>query len=127
MSLFLGVGVAFASLIVAFMMEGGSPLALIGPSAFLIIAGGLFGALVVSFGLGPVLKLPSYFVKALGSPAHNPTELVDIFINFAEKARKEGLLSLEEDLASEQFTKDLDPLIKRGMSMVDDGIDATAI
>lgn len=128
-SLIIGLGVAFGALVVAFILEGGNPLALIGPSAFLIIAGGLFGALVISFGLGPILKMPSYFIKAMNAPQHNPTKLVEVFIGFAEKARKEGLLSLEEELGSgSDFTgKEYDPLIKRGMSMVIDGIDATAI
>ena len=126
-SLFIGMGAAFGALVIAFMMEGGSPLALVGPSAFLIIVGGLFGALTISFGLGGVLKLPSYFIKALGAPNHNPTALVELFINFAEKARREGLLSLEEELNADLSGKDYDPLIKRGLSMVVDGIDAALI
>ena len=126
-SLLIGVGASFGALIIAFMMEGGTPLSLIGPSAFLIIAGGLFGTLSVSYGIGSVLKLPSYFGKALGTPNHNPTALVELFINFAEKARREGLLSLEEELNADLSGKDYDPLIKRGLSMVVDGIDAALI
>jgi chemotaxis protein MotA len=126
-SLIIGIGAAFASLIVAFMMEGGNPLALFGPSALLIIVGGLFGALTISFGLSEVLKLPKSIMKAMGAPPHNPIDLVDMFIDFAEKARREGLLSLEEEVNSDAKRKHDDPLIKKGMSMVVDGIDATAI
>jgi chemotaxis protein MotA len=126
-SLLLGIGIAFSALIVAFIMEGGSPLSLVGPSAFIIIVGGLMGALIVSFGLKRVLGIPKTFAKALTAPPHNPTGLVEMFINFAEKARREGLLSLEEEINSEAAGKDADPLIKRGMSMVVDGIDASAI
>ena len=126
-SLLIGIGAAIAALIIAFMMEGGKPVALIGPSAFLIIIGGLFGALTVSFGLSAVLKIPSFFGRAMNSPPHNPTALVEMFVNFAEKARREGLLSLEEDIESQLSDKSFDPLIKRGMSLVVDGIDASAI
>lgn len=126
-SLFIGLGAAFACLILAFVMEGGSPLALWGTSAFIIIVGGLFGALTISFGIGEVLKLPKYIGQTLGSPPHNPIALVDMFIDFAEKARREGLLSLEEEVNSDSSGAKSDPLIKKGMSMVVDGIDATAI
>lgn len=126
-SLLLGFGIGVTCLITAFVIEGGSPLALISVSALMVIVGGLTGALMISFGIQGVVKLPSFFIKCLNAPNHNPTALVELFINFAEKARREGLLSLEEELNADLSGKDYDPLIKRGLSMVVDGIDAALI
>lgn len=123
-SLILGMGTAFVCLIVAFLMEGGNPIKLIGPSAFVIIAGGTFGALAVSFGLAKVLKMPGGFIKAMKPTPHNGVKLVDLFIYYSEKARKEGLLSLEGDTEADAS---FDPLIKKGLSLVIDGTDANAI
>ena len=127
-SLMLGMGVAFGCLIMAFVIEGGNPLKLIGISALIIIAGGTFGALTISFGLPTLLKeLPSGFIRALNSSDLDHEKIVNLFVTFAEKARKEGLLSLEEDVQSELSAKEYDPLVKRGLSLVIDGIDASAI
>lgn len=127
-SLLLGIGLAFTCLIAAFMIEGGSPLKLIGISALIIIAGGTFGALTVSFGLGTVLKeLPAGIIRAMNTNELDLPKLINLFVTFAEKARKEGLLSLEEDIQSDLADKEYDPLVKRGLSLVIDGIDATAI
>lgn len=127
-SLMLGIGIAFGCLVVAFMMEGGSLGGLFSPSALVIILGGIFGALTVSFGISTVLKqLPSGFGKSLSSAHHDPSKVIELFLTFSEKARREGLLSLETDLESELSGKEYDPLIKRGLSLVVDGIDNSAI
>lgn len=124
MSLVIGLASAVGALLVAFMMEGGSPVKLVGPSAFVIIAGGMFGALTVSFGLAKVMKLPGGVIKSMKPTPHNGVKLVDLFIYYSEKARKEGLLSLEGDTEADAS---FDPLIKKGLSLVIDGTDANAI
>jgi len=123
-SAIIGIGSGFVCLIIAFMIEGGNPVALIGISALIIIAGGVFGALCVAFGLSGVLSLPVGFAKALKPAPHNGVKLVDLFIYYSEKARKEGLLSLEGDSEADGS---FDPLIKKGLSLVIDGTDANAI
>ena len=124
MSLVIGLASAVGALLVAFMMEGGSPVKLVGPSALVIIAGGMFGALTVSFGLAKVMKLPGGVIKSMKPTPHNGVKLVDLFIYYSEKARKEGLLSLEGDTEADAS---FDPLIKKGLSLVIDGTDANAI
>lgn len=126
-SLMIGLASGFGCLVIAFMMEGGNPLKLIGLSALVIIIGGTFGALAISFGVGTVLTLPAGVIRAMNAPQHDQTNQVNLFVTFAEKARKEGLLSLEEDIQSDLGNKEYDPLLKRGLSLVVDGIDASAI
>jgi len=127
-SMVLGIGLGFVCLIAAFIVEGGSPLKLLSVSAIMIIAGGTFGALTVSFGLPMVLKeLPGGFLRSMSAVEHDQSKLVNLFVTFAEKARKEGLLSLEEDIQSDLSSDEYDPLVKRGLSLVIDGIDASAI
>ena len=127
-SMVLGIGLAVTMLIAAFIVEGGNPVKLLSVSAAMIIVGGTFGAITVSFGLPVVLKeIPAGFIRALSSVEHDQSKLVNLFVTFAEKARKEGLLSLEEDIQSDLSSDEYDPLVKRGLSLVIDGIDASAI
>jgi chemotaxis protein MotA len=83
-----------------------------------IVIGGTFGAIFVSFPL-PVLKgIPKIFMKTIKNEVPNNIEIIKSLVKFSEKARKEGLLSLEQDLAEidEEF-------LKKGMQLVVDGTD----
>jgi chemotaxis protein MotA len=126
-SLIVGLGGALAALIMGFMLEGGNPLKLLSLSSIIIILGGTLGACIVSYGLTEVFAIPTSVGRAMTAAPHDFTKIVDLFINFAEKARREGLLSLESDIETELNDKSYDPLVKRGLSLVVDGTDGAAI
>ncbi|MDF2487024.1 MAG: flagellar motor protein MotA [Herbinix sp.] len=118
-SLILG----FAALIVAFALEGGHMAALLQPTAALIVFGGLLGAVGVSFP-GSVLKnIPKIILKAFSAKKQDRNEILQTFMKLSEVARKEGLLSLEqqvEELEMNDFTK-------IGLRLVIDGADEEVI
>jgi chemotaxis protein MotA len=105
-------------------MEGGNPGSLILPTPFIIILGGTFSALLVSFDLSEVLAMPKLISAAAKSVKTNEVQLANMFVGFAEKSRRDGLLSLEEDL---QSLGEADPLIKKGLRYVIDGTDSDAL
>lgn len=83
-----------------------------------IVLGGTFGAIFVSYPL-PVLKnLPKVMMKTFKNEIPNNIEIIKKLVKFSEKARKEGLLSLEQDLAEID-----DEFLKKGMQLVVDGTD----
>jgi chemotaxis protein MotA len=114
----MGIAIGFGGLLVGFIMEGGSPKGLIGVSAFVIIICGTFGALIVSFGLKEVMKVPKLFKETMKAAMGPSKELVQLLYNFAEKARREGLLSLEDDI--DKLDNDF---LKKGIRLVVDGVD----
>lgn len=120
----IGLPLGWVLLILAFVMEGGNPGSLILPTPFIIILGGTFSALLVSFDLSEVLAMPKLISAALKSVKTNETQLASMFVGFAEKSRRDGLLSLEEDL---QSLGEADPLIKKGLRYVIDGTDSDAL
>ncbi len=122
LSTIIGLAVGFGSLIVAVLMEGGSPLSFISPSAMLIVFGGTIGATLIAFPLEHVKKLPTLFQLAIKQQRHDSHELIELFNTLAEKARKNGLLSLESE------TQDVtDPFLKQAIMMAVDGIDAEVL
>ncbi len=66
------------------------------PSPWIIVVGGTIFAVVIAFPLPTVLKTPQYLAKAMFSDKDDPLEVLSTFTQLAEKARREGLLSLED-------------------------------
>lgn len=114
----LGLLIGFGAILGGMVLEGGSPASLWEPSAAIIVLGGTIGATMVSFPLSSVMKLPTLFVNAFFFKHVSPAEMVELFVRLAEKARREGLLSLEEE--SQQIK---DSFVRKGLSLVVDGTD----
>lgn len=109
---------AFGSLAVSVLMEGGSLRSLVNSSAALIVFGGSLGATLVAMPLSAVLRLPSVLKHALFSPQMEAGAVIELLGNLARVARREGVLALEGELLSIS-----DPFIRRGVQLVVDGTD----
>ncbi|MDF2943071.1 MAG: motility protein [Herbinix sp.] len=111
--------VSFGALILAFVLEGGVLGALLQPTAALIVFGGTFGAVGVSF-QGSVLKrIPKIMMKAFKNEKVNRMEIIETFMALSTTARRDGLLALEHELEA----KDIDEFIRTGLRLVIDGAD----
>ncbi len=87
------------------------------PSIFITVGGGL-SATVIASPLSRLLNVPNY-TKFAVTPRHtNVAELILILVNFSERARREGLLSLEDDLGQLD-----EPFLRKGIQLVVDGTD----
>jgi chemotaxis protein MotA len=116
------IGIAFAiiSLLLGMILEGGNPVAFIQPTAAMIVFGGTTGVLIASSGIKPVMsmfKLTLVSMKYKGKAIDKPDVLRTIG-RMADKARREGLLALEDEAESIS-----DPFIKKGIGLVVDGTD----
>lgn len=122
LSLFIGLGIGVGGLIVGYVLEKGNPLSLIGISALIMIVTGTVGALVISFGLGRVLGMFKALMGSMKPPNEPSPELVLQFVELSERARKEGLLSLEEvvDQLDDEF-------MRKGLQLVVDGTESEVI
>jgi len=109
-----GVGM----IIVGLYMEGSSVQRYWGPSAGVIVFGGTFGVTMASVGLARFKALPASFMRALTYAPMQRIGVIKSLVRFAEKARREGLLVLEDDLRSTQ-----DEFMRRGVQLVVDGTD----
>jgi len=121
-SLILGLVIGLGGILVGYVLEGGNPFALLGLSAFMIVAGGTIGSGVISFSIKEVLAIPRLMGDTM-TPANSPSaELAGQIVDLSDKARKEGLLSLDD------MVEDIeDPLFRKGIRMVVDGVDPDEI
>src|SRR5262249_53889102 len=96
--------------------EGGSPASLLNVPAAVIVFGGTVAAGMISFPMGTGIgALPKYLLKAILDTPLQPKRVVESFVALADKARREGLLSLEQDADS------IDPFGRKGILLVVDG------
>src|SRR6185295_10795569 len=109
----IGLIGAFVAVILTMIIEGGHPVSFLNLSAFTLIAGGSVAVSLVCFSLKEVTSIPSYFMKCIFPPKDNLKEMVELFVNLSERARREGLLSLEDDLSNFK-----DKMMRTGMELV---------
>lgn len=104
----VGVFGGIAALIGAFVYEGGSVASLILPTPIIIVFGGTIAALIACTPMPTFVKLGKVFSKALVSEREDPLEAVQAFVRLADKARREGLLSLEDEANAlhDEFMRD---------------------
>lgn len=121
-STLIGILIGFVSVITGHLMDGHPLDSLWRESSIVIVIGGTFGATMISFTMRETFQMVAYFKDSLFAPKLNTKELIGTFISFSEKARREGLLVLEEDL------EDIpDPFFKKGIQLVIDGTDPEII
>lgn len=117
-----GIILAIVALIVGFLLEGGHISALWAPSAAFIVLGGTLGATAVSFTLKEMMTIPKLLKIAFTSKPKEPIETIEMMVNLAEEARREGLLYLERRL------EDIDdPFMRKGIQLVIDGTDPEVV
>ena len=119
----VGLVLAFMAIVVAVLIGGGgNVMALVDPTSVFVVILGATGAVVVSFPLARITGLVSVVKKSMFNEAGNPAETIAELVRYAEVARREGILSLE-NLMSEMK----DPFIVRGVKMAVDGTDPELI
>lgn len=118
----IGLIIGFAALIIAFIFEGGSLGALLSVSAGLIVIGGTIGATVLSFTIGELKKVPALLRISFQNRDYDFIALINQIVQLADQARREGLLSLEQNLSEIQ-----DPFLKMGVQLVIDGVEGTLL
>lgn len=122
LSTIIGLVVGFGGLIGGYLLEGGKLSGLWGPSAFIIVFGGTIGATLISFPLDQLKKLPNLFRDIFQNKTMDDTEMINALADLADKARRDGLLILEQEVE-----KIDNPLLKKGLGLVVDGIDGETI
>ena len=91
------------------------------PSLLLVLVGSYF-ALMIAFSLADSLGIFAAIGLAFQQPTFDTGSIIQKMIAFSEKARREGLLALEDELEDLE-----DEFMKKGLRLVVDGTDATII
>jgi chemotaxis protein MotA len=112
----IGLVVALVGLAMGATIEGTAVTAIIAPPALLIVLGGTFGATMAATGMEGVKAIAPGYKTAFSPPELDKPARVRELVGLAEKARKDGLLALEGELANVE-----DDFMKTGLQLVVDG------
>lgn len=118
----IGIVVALFAILAGNAIEGGRMGAMVGGPAALIVLGGTIGATIVQFPMsslmGAIRAAGSTFKKSGPDAAKLVAEIVD----YANRARRDGILALEKVAASAS-----DPFLGKALMMAIDGADSSAL
>jgi chemotaxis protein MotA len=120
----VGIVLGFGAVIGSYIMEGGSPMVMIQIPALLLVFLGTMGICIASNRISDIGGVIKALMKALlpGKGTADGAATVTELMEFADLARREGLLSLEEKAKAVE-----DPFLKRGLELVVDGTDSEEI
>src|SRR4051794_15362929 len=123
MSTPIGIVVAFAGIIGCMIMEGSSPVDLFSnPAAIVLVVFGTLGACIASVNMNDVGTSFKAAMKAMKGGKTDSAAVVEELVGFADTARREGLLALEEKVKAVE-----DDFMKRALEQVIDGSDPEAV
>lgn len=111
--------ISFAALLIAFIFEGGILGALLQPTAALIVFGGTFGAIGVSFPGAVLKKIPKVLQKVFSKKVIDREEIMKTFEALSIMVRRDGLLALEHEVEVNNY----DEFIKTGVRLIIDSAD----
>ncbi|HVP21217.1 MAG TPA: motility protein A [Anaerolineaceae bacterium] len=119
----IGLIVGMVTIILVMVLDGGSPAELFAvPQAILLIIAGSLSATTITVPLRIIMRLPVLVMKAVLEVSFDSAAAIETLAAMADKARREGLLALEEE-----SKKIKDPFMLRGIMLVVDGIDPAQV
>jgi len=118
----IGIAIAVGCIVISIFWGGGTIGGLINMPSIFIVLGGTLGAVVVAFPLQQVLKIHTIMLKAIFTKPVNVGETIRDIVRYAEVARREGILALENLIGEMK-----DPFIVTGVKMAVDGTDPELI
>jgi chemotaxis protein MotA len=115
-----GIAIALTGVGLGLLMDGGKLAQVLQPTAALIVFGGTLGAVMVQFPLRIVLQAFVQLKDVFFASEPEPDSLVQNLLRYAYKARREGILSLDAELAKIQ-----DRFLRESLMLAIDGVNAT--
>ncbi len=114
----IGIVLGIGAVLGGQALEGGSILSIAQGVAALIVFGGTFGAVFLSYPFENVIGGFKDIKAIIKEPPQDPYQIIKQITQYANKARKEGILSLEKELKTVD-----DPFLKKSLSMAVDGVE----
>lgn len=114
----IGIVLGIAAVFGGAIMEGIQITDIIQPTAFIIVAGGTLGAIMLQATAEDMMHALKDLPAIFGNVKDNPSETAELLVSLALKARKEGILALQNDIGAID-----DPFLKKGLELMTDGTD----
>ena len=117
-----GIILAIAGILTGMMVEGGSISQITQPTAAMIVIGGTVGAVMLQFPMNIFIAALKQAMKIFVSRSSDGEAIVAQLVKFANKARRSGIISLDQDLPSIE-----DPFLKQALMLAIDGTEPSEV
>ena len=114
----VGLTLGIAAIVVGQVLEGGHLSSLFQPTAFLIVVGGTLGAVMLQSPLRTFVDGMRMGRWVFVPPVVSPETIIDQVASWSAVARKEGLLTLENQIDALP-----DPFMRKGLQLLVDGVE----
>ena len=111
-----GIVLAFTGILTGLLLEGGKIAQILQPTAAMIVFGGTIGAVMIQFPLPVVIGAARGLVHVFFDRGRNPNVLIKELVGYANRARKEGIVSLDSQLGTIK-----DSFLKKTLMLAVDG------
>ena len=113
-----GLALALAGILGGLMLDGGKLTDVAQVTALLIVLGGTIGAVMVTTPLPTLIRAAKCLGNVFFERKQSAHQVIDEIISYATKARKNSVISLENDLPNIA-----DPFLRKAISLSVDGTD----
>jgi chemotaxis protein MotA len=117
-----GIAIAIIGILAGMMVEGGSISQITQPTAAMIVIGGTAGAVMLQFPMNIFLAALKQVMRIFFSGGTHEEVILKQLVAFANKARRSGIVSLDQDLPSVE-----DPFLKQALMLAIDGTEPSEV
>ncbi len=117
-----GILLALAGILAGLLLEGGHIGQVLQPTAAMIVFGGTLGAVMLQFPLRTVLAASGRLMRIFFHKDGGGEALLRQIVAFANKARRKGIVSLDQDLPQVA-----DPFLRQALMLAVDGTEPSEL
>jgi len=118
---FIGILIA-GGLVISSIIMGGNGAWFVNYPSLMIVIGGTMGATLLSYPLSEIMSVFGVAKHVFMHRSQNVNELIKLLVDFAKKARREGILSFEQEVKKLD-----DPFLVKALQLAIDGMESNAI
>ena len=111
-----GLVLAIGGIMLGLMLEGGNLGQVLQPTAALIVFAGTLGAILIQYPLPVARSALQRLVQVFVEPVQDAQSAVGVLVKYANQARREGIISLDKELAAIE-----EPFLHRALMLAVDG------
>jgi chemotaxis protein MotA len=111
-----GIILALGGITAGLLLEGGNFGQILQPTAAMIVFGGTLGAVMLQFPLTIILLALRQLGSVFVNPQRDPQAIIQQLVAYAQKARREGIVSLDAELFEIE-----DSVLRRSLMLAVDG------
>src|SRR6266852_7463090 len=113
-----GLALGIGGIVLGLILEGGNIREIMSPTALMIVLGGTVGAVMITTPMHVLMGAMRALAKVFFEKGQDTASLIEQIVEYSTKARKNGIVSLEQAATEAQ-----DPFLRKALNLAVDGTD----